>query len=351
MTSYVTEYASGARSSRVAATARTYGRLAIAAMLSDDDAPSFVHLDPSGTRVALRYPTSLLLLDQDRRIGDGSFRGITYVAEWGAILGAIDMRWDGLTYEGHDSYQERIPTYGVKLTSGYQLAARLSGARWTSVGQETAVFGTEDEIRIYSRAQDGTVWMDVVPGRGAAAIGDDDRVILATNLGRVLVYAPDGGTGDLRGSPRSNLEIGEPLQFVSAMPAGCAVASTTTSSTHVHFVTERGVAWSADVPFLAHQPPVDGSDGRIYVAGDGLAAIDRGSVKWSTPSLVTTRATAFGDGTLAVCRGPGLQIIARDGSPIQLLMTSDGAAIVTPPAIGPDGTIWVATATHLYVTR
>ncbi len=63
------------------------------------------------------------------------------------------------------------------------------------------------------------------------------------------------------------------------------------------------------------------------------------------------KATAFADGTLAVCRGPGLQIVARDGSIVQQLATGDGAAIVTPPAIGPDGSIWVCTTTHLCVAR
>jgi hypothetical protein len=167
----------------------------------------------------------------------------------------------------------------------------------------------------------------------------------------VLVYAADGGTGDLRGAPRSDIEIGEPLQLVSALPTGCAVLSTATTSTRARFVTETGVVWNADVPFVAHQPPIDGGDGWIYLAGDGLAAIDRGSLAWSMPSVVPTRATAFGDGTLAVCKGPGLQILSRDGSLIQQLMTSDGAAIVTPPAIGSDGSIWVATATHLHVAR
>src|SRR5262249_21851886 len=139
MTSYVTEYATSARSSRVGAQARAYDELApVTALTDDEEHPRFVHLDPSGTRPAVRYATYLQLFDGNvaplRRLTDVAWRGIAVITEWGAILGNVDVRWDGLTYDGHPDYTERSLRFPVKLAnSGYELAARLSSTRWTSV--------------------------------------------------------------------------------------------------------------------------------------------------------------------------------------------------------------------------
>jgi hypothetical protein len=348
--SYITDYASSQRSSRVEVTPRSYTQLTpMSAIAGEDSPPTFVLLDPTGTRVLLRGPSSLAL-DPKTRIGDAAFIGVAYVTEWGAILGKFEKRWDGLTQNGAENHQEQIPLYPVQITSGVQLAARLSAQRWTSVGQGIATFSTPDEIGIFSRAETDQ-WEEVFVARGAAAIGTDHRVVVATLDGKVRVYAPDGDAVEMLGRPRSEITVGDALSDVSITSAGTIVLARRGATTKVRLVDERAVQWSVDVGFAAGQPPIDGGDARVYIAGDGLAAIERGAVLWSTPSVVPTRATAFADGTLAVCRGPGLQIIARDGSIVQQLATSDGAPIVTPPAIGPDGSIWVATPTHVCVAR
>lgn len=46
-----------------------------------------------------------------------------------------------------------------------------------------------------------------------------------------------------------------------------------------------------------------------------------------------------------------LRFVSRDGAIRQSFHTADGDMITTPPAIGPDGTIWVATSKALYVAR
>lgn len=346
--SYITEYANSARSSRVVAKPRSYTQLHVVTRLPDEESPSFVLLDPAGTRVLVRGRTTLAL-DPSITIGDGPFRGIGYVTDWGAILGSIDKRWDGLTHDGYENYQERSPPFAVRIESGYQLAARYSPTRWTSVGQQVPTLRVPAEIAIYSRASDRSEWMDVIPGRGVAAIADD-HVIVATAAGKVRSYASGGDAKDLCGTPRSEISIGEGADDVSITSAGTVVLSARGSATAARLVTDQ-VVWSAEVAFVSRQPAIDGGEGRVYIAGDGLAAIDRGAVLWSTPSVVPTRATAFADGTLAVCRGPGLQIVARDGSVVQQLTTSDGSSIVTPPAMGPDGSIWISTSTHVCVAR
>lgn len=345
--SYVTEYASSCRSSRTHALPRSYTQ--IAAMMPLDASPSFVHLDPTGTHVVVRDENGLYL-DTKQRMGPGGFRGIAYVTPWGAILGRWEMRWDGKTLDGRDDHTESTPSFPVDIAQGYQLAARWTAERWTSVGQQLGAFDVRTVVSIHSRTADAD-WVSVILGTGSAAIGDDGRVIVGMEDGRLRVYPAHGNATDgMRGSPRHELSTDEGIHDLSAIGAGAVVLARRSGATGVRLVEDR-VVWSTEVAFAAHQPPIDGGDGRIYVAGDGLAAIDRGVVVWSSPSVVPTRATSFADGTLAVCRGPGLQIVTRDGSIVQQLATSDGATIVTPPAIAPDGSIWFATREHVCVAR
>ncbi|MFN0252898.1 MAG: hypothetical protein ACKV2T_38850 [Kofleriaceae bacterium] len=348
--SYVTEYGTSARSSRSDARPRAYTQITQVTALRDDAQPAFVHLDPTGQHVAIRDAEGLLV-DARQRLGPGAFRSMAFLTEWGAILGRWEMRWDGKTLEGRDDHTEQVPKFPVAIAQGYQLAARWTRERWTSVGQQVGGFDVRTVVAIHSRVDDDNEWVTVLPGTGAAAIADDGRVVVGMEDGLVRVYAAHGDAGDsMRGASSRELSIGEAVHAVSAIGMGAVVLSERATATGVRFIDDT-VVWSADVAFTAHQPAIDGGDGRVYIAGDGLAAIDRGAIAWSNPSVVPTRATAFADGTLAVCRGPGLQILARDGSIVQQLATSDGATIMTPPAIGPDGSIWFATPTHLCVTR
>ena len=104
------------------------------------------------------------------------------------------------------------------------------------------------------------------------------------------------------------------------------------------------------VPFEVLQPPVDGGAGRIYLLGNGFAAVQDGHLLWSKPSSTMILGTAFAGGELALATGPELRIVARDGSIRQSLRT-DGEPIAAPPAIASDGAVWVATNKALYVAR
>ena len=70
-----------------------------------------------------------------------------------------------------------------------------------------------------------------------------------------------------------------------------------------------------------------------------------------TPSAVPMFGTAFADGTMAIAAGPELRVVDRDGKILQRLATPEGENITTPPAIAADGSIWVGTATAVYVAR
>jgi len=45
------------------------------------------------------------------------------------------------------------------------------------------------------------------------------------------------------------------------------------------------------------------------------------------------------------------RIVSRDGTVVQRLRVPEGDALVVPPAVTADGTVWLATAKALYVAR
>jgi len=106
-----------------------------------------------------------------------------------------------------------------------------------------------------------------------------------------------------------------------------------------------------ELSWAVRQPPIEGGGNRIYLAGDGLAAIDGGSIVWEKQSDVPMFATAFSDGSLVVAQHARLLFIDRDGKERASLETPDHETLVTPPAPSSDGSIWVASAEHLYVAR
>jgi len=112
-----------------------------------------------------------------------------------------------------------------------------------------------------------------------------------------------------------------------------------------------GEIWSAEVNFRVLSPPVDATGGVIVVVGEGIAAISSGKVQWSESYPTRAFATAFVDGTLAVAVGRELRIMSPDKTVRQVLETPENEPITAPPAIGKDGSVWLATRLGLYVAR
>ncbi len=121
--------------------------------------------------------------------------------------------------------------------------------------------------------------------------------------------------------------------------------------TKLHLVSLQGTDTAQiTVPFEVLQPPVEGGGGRIYLAGTGFAAIQDGKVQWSQAPTARTLVTAFDGGEVALTIGRELRLVDRDGN-IRQSFTTPAEAIVTPPAIGGDGSVWFATDKGIYAAR
>jgi hypothetical protein len=196
---------------------------------------------------------------------------------------------------------------------------------------------------------------------GVGAIDGNGYTALTLESGRFLVLLPIGdeegyaivGTEARVEAGATDLSIVPPFAMVlyGGGAAGALVARRdkwTTSLLHARR-PDGSLAWSMDFPFVAHQPPIDG-DGRVYVVGDGIAAVDmEGKPLWCSPSSTILRAQAFMDGTLAVVDGAELQILGIDGRVRQSFRAEE--ELTSYPAIGSDGAVWVASAKTLYMAR
>jgi hypothetical protein len=380
-TTYFTEYASPAKSSRVAVRARSYDSLEPRAQLSN--APEFLYVDPSGARVVVRYPSAIDVFT----LADGlleEFASLSHaqpsvlVESWGIVYLAYERDWSGHIHPE--------PTFHSGFVqSGRQVASSLRPGRlWTSVAQQDTQTHARVNREIYAIWQTRIKpdrseprWFARFPGWGNGAIASDGRVAIVMIDGRFVVLNA-GAPGTYHAATLVETKLDNHSYVVSIVEPGFAVFSAryppntdTLSwnedglmayppqdfefrrrwSTGVRRLDAGGrTLWSAEVPFEARQPPIDG-DGRIYVAGEGLAAVENGKVLWGGRSDVRVRATAFEDGTLAVAVGSKLRIVNRDGTIEQELATKDGEVLTTPPAIASDGAVWVASAKHLYVAR
>ena len=185
-----------------------------------------------------------------------------------------------------------------------------------------------------------------IPGRGTAAIGEDLRAVIGMQDGRLLVF--EGLTGE----PRIEPKLPYPITDLSLPGDDYAVVSTAGDKHTVHRLGPDGKEkWTATVDFPLSQPPVDGGGGTLYLAGQGLAAARDGKLLFSRKSKETVRMTCFDDGTCAIAEGHTLRITGAQGQALHTFTTPADEAIAAPPAIGGDGSVWIATEKAVYAAR
>lgn len=219
--------------------------------------------------------------------------------------------------------------------------------------QPGAIFVPELAIEIRRRhpqhAGDSLILAAHVDGTGVAAIGADWTFVVALKDGTLCVYSPEPLSRNL--SPLiAKKQMGFVPADLSLVPPHIVLVESVPTGVRLHVTDGSGEQiWSNDVPVAAGQPPIAGAGRRIYVVGNGIAALDGPELAWAHPSSQSMRATAFADGSLALAVGRSLQVVEDTGVIAQSLETAE--PIVTPPAITASGQVWVASQKAVYVAQ
>jgi hypothetical protein len=372
MKSYFTSWGSPARSSRVAVSRRSFASITRVADVTA--APVAVLVDEAGDHVALdlgehyelrtaagalaahgdkarRAPivlsaTGAFVADRDVSFGGGKglHRSLGAVAPretdrgWAVQLGAADGIF--VLQRGQMPFMRTaaLPDGSTaEVTDATPVAIELSVGRFW--GDDPA-FYTKDRGAYFE-------------GRGCGAIRGDGTVALALADRRFFVFDAAAPDQPAVMQPAVSAQLSFVPVDLSIVEGGYALlAAGASGTTTLHVLDQRGKeAWHVSVPFLVDAPPVDGGGGRIYLAGGGFAAAEAGKIVWSQPATRHVSATALADGTVLVTTGSELRATSRDGNIVQALRAADGEAFVTPPAVAGDGTVWAASAKHVYVAR
>jgi len=339
---------------------------------------SVLLLDASGTYLVAHYDNSVIVLEPygvRQHIGPEIGRWQALATDKGLVFGPKLHAWTDPKFSRHGSL--------ALFSEGHhiQLCVSLSPERWITAVQNLPNWG-EPEIWLESRgcgseASSDLRWRTRVAGEGIAAI--DTRGRTAVAAARMLrVYAVEGRDGrgvvSFEGPLREHtyrLGAGMPESSVAwivlaASEQGDSVPADRPLRRHWrphmtlrqrwHTIvdaldSEGAPLWSQTLPFDVLQPAIWGGGERLYFVGRGIAATDEGTLSWHEPSEIPMAASAFGDGSLAVAVGSALWILDTKGKRTQTFEVPGGERIVSQPAIGAEGSVYVATETKIYRLR
>ncbi len=386
-------YGTPGHTARVEVPSRTHSRLERLVLPREDGSGAPLHLpgaplgivaDPTGRVLVVQFVGMLVLVvPYGARAVSGSPRSLRMIAAtsrglvWGDELYGWDDEQPPATLDGV-GYLDEV---------GAQLGLHLGddGALTTVTQVSPAFAAPQVVVRCVTHQTPGrglrTRYRIKLPGYGTGAIDDKGRPVVAMEDGTVLVYradAPDPGDAERR--PKEHLRLRRaPAPYAISTPrSGLALVSARTDHDGTTPSTERelrrlldprlsyrgrwrsrverlddsgATRWTTTVDFGVYQPPVDGGGDRLYLVGRGVAALDGDTLAWSWPAPSRLHGAAFADGGLAVCGGPDLRVLDRDGKTITALTTPDAEPICTPPAILEDGAIAFGTPTRIYVAR
>ena len=389
MKSYVAEYASAARNSRVGVPFRP---LAAMGRVTRLDAPALsVVVDPAVEHVGVVHHFSYGVFTAGGggiKSGESTLTKLQLLQS-GYLRNGTERSWDD-NYVGIS-----VSASGIKwaiLVDAPWLVYVVSQPKTYNMSHESGPESWPAEIKIVSEEFDvgnsrlaRTIWKERFPGAGCGAIAADHRVAVALRNGRFYVFdarpKPPGSTywghtlvdvpidfspydmsivesgyailaaGDPidKPSPRTELDRHLALRAQRIEETGELLPRW---KTVLHHLGPDGVeTYRHEVPFEVLQPPIDAGNGRIYLMGNGTAAFQDGKLLFLTASSTPMFGTAFDDGTMAIAAGFELRIVGADGKVRQTFTTAEQEAITAPPAIGSDGSVWVGTTKALYVAR
>jgi len=200
-----------------------------------------------------------------------------------------------------------------------------------------------------ARSAPSSDWVGSTPGRAVAAIGADFTAFLALDNGKLQVWPPHADSQGIAvlGAERN---VGVTAKWISLVGAHVMLLAPEGAGYRLQaFTTSTVPVYSIQVPFEVLQPAIAGAGDRVYLAGKGLAAIDKGKITWSHLSPEPIYASSFEDGSLALATGKRLDFVKPDGTIDQSFNADE--PLVAPPAIAADGSVWAASAEALYLAR
>ncbi|MEZ5337410.1 MAG: PKD domain-containing protein [bacterium] len=213
------------------------------------------------------------------------------------------------------------------------------------IGPDGSIYVANLDGRLFARNPDGTSrWLLQMSGNCAncPVLGPDGSVYCATQANLVYAVNPDGTvrwTFPTAASVNAQLCLG---------PDGTLYVSAGV----LHAINPDGTeAWNHDPGGDASGGPAQAADGTIYFgdsAGELTALNPDGSLKWTyTGSGQINSCPAIGaDGTVYFGDGDGnFTALKPDAS---LLWTTSGPGAYSSPVIGPDGTVYSASAGVTY---
>lgn len=336
-----------------------------------------------GVRVVVRYgPRTVVLEPYGSREfwADEKSHWIATLTDDALVLGPEVHPWDG------SAMHELRPT-GMFQEPVHQWIGRQQGPLWLVGVHETPEWEAESlGIRLMdtqARDEDDdeddqpsgrTVWAHFRNGVGGTAVcAPDGRVLVTDRTRRIAIIGPDADptARDELSRPKPRMVMSSETDlFVhncSAIPPGFALLASPSEQRSgpavlVALDDQGREQWRASVPFRIDveveptlvrppHPPIALGDGRILVAGAGLACFADGKLLWSRPCPDRVGATVLGSKAIAATTGRQLQILHPDGSVRDTVELPGDAKATTSPAVAPEGTIYVGTEAAVYAIR
>ena len=193
------------------------------------------------------------------------------------------------------------------------------------------------------------MWARGIRGSGVAAIAEDFTTFIALENRQLQAYAP---RHDRDGDAilEAQRDVGIKAEWISLIDSQVHLLAPIGGGTRLRVYTRAAKpVYSRTVPIRALQPAIAGASGRVYVAGAGIVALDNGALTWRQDASEPVYASSFEDGSLALATGKHLDFVKPDGTVDQTFTSEE--PLVAPPAIAADGSVWVASATALYIAR